>query len=101
MADKMITIPEYIDSPVQILFLEADDFIPFFTGVGIGILFKYIIHNSWSFIIGIIIGGILTKIYLKFKRNTLPGTLAHMLYAYGIIKLNKRFDNGLIKRVNQ
>lgn len=101
MSDEPVQFPEYIDSPPQFLFLEGDDLVPLICGGMIGTVLRFVMQSTWGMTIGILFGGILTYYYIRFKRNTLPGTLLHMLYALtGFVPLNKRFANGLTKRLD-
>lgn len=95
-----IIIPEFIDTPPQFLFLEADDLAPFLCGFGVGILLRFFTQNAWGMVVGIFVGIILMHIYIRFKRNTLPGTLHHFLYCFSSLPLNKHFKNGMIKKLN-
>lgn len=97
-----ISIPEYLDTPPQVLFLELDDVAPVLMGMIIGAIAKYALQNVLAFIGGIVLGVVLSYFYIRFKRNRLPGTLHHMLYYYtGVMPLNMKFNNGFIQRTDE
>ena len=95
-----ISIPEYIDNPPQILFLELDDLFPWFFSVFLGLVADLIMGTGYFFFIGVVVGFVFVRIYIGFKRNQLPGTLKAFIYNHtGIFPMNKKFNNGLLKRV--
>ena len=97
-----ISIPEYIDSPPQFLFWELDDLFPILVGAIFGAILKYAFQSVLWFVLGIVVGGIASYFYIKFKRNRLPGTLHHMLFCFtGVVPLNSNYKNGFIQRVNE
>ena len=94
--NRAVVFPEYVDTLPQFLFLESDDISVFIVG-----MMQYALRTAFGMLAGIALGAWMSYQYVKFKRNTLPGTMMHMLYALtGLFVLNKRFANGLIKRVD-
>lgn len=101
MNHQSVVFPEYVDTLPQFLFLESDDISVFISGMIIGVILQYTMRNPVGMLIGIALGIWMAYQYVKFKRNTLPGTLLHMMYALtGLVQLNKRFANGLLRRVD-
>ncbi|MBQ9258302.1 MAG: conjugal transfer protein TraL [Neisseriaceae bacterium] len=99
---EQIHIPEFVDSPPQFLVWEMDDLAPILLGTLAGAIARYVTQNGWLFLVGVLLGFVLSYFYIKYKRNRLPGTLLHMLYCYtGVVPLNKRFSNGLLQRTNE
>ena len=43
------------------------------------------------------VGIFFSWVYMKHKRGSLPGALQHIFYNAGVIGLNKRFSNGLLR----
>lgn len=82
-------VPEFIDSPPQILFWEADEIAPIFAGIGIGIItgtLTYLLIPMYFF----------HKYFTYFKDQHMRGYLLHLLYRIGAIPLNPKFPNGAI-----
>ncbi|WP_416192341.1 type IV conjugative transfer system protein TraL [Neisseria sp. CCUG12390] len=101
MNHQSVVFPEYVDTLPQFLFMESDDISVFISGMIIGVILQYAMRNPVGMIIGIVLGIWMAYQYVKFKRNTLPGTLLHMMYSLtGLVPLNGRFANGLLKRVD-
>lgn len=99
--NRAVVFPEYVDTLPQFLFLESDDISVFIVGMMVGVVLQYALRTAFGMLAGIVLGAWMSYQYVKFKRNTLPGTMMHMLYALtGLFVLNKRFANGLIKRVD-
>ena len=97
-----ISIPEFIDAPPQVFIWDFDDMAPVLAGVAMGAIVLYVSDSILGFMACVFVGVIMSYYYIKFKRNRLPGTLAHILYCYtGLIPLNKRFNNGLLQRTNE
>lgn len=98
---KAVIFPEYVDTLPQFLFLESDDISIFIFGMIVGVILQYASRSPVGMMAGIVLGVWLSYQYVKFKRNTLPGTLVHMAYALtGLFPLNDRYPNGLTKRVD-
>ena len=92
--NRAVVFPEYVDTLPQFLFLESDD-------ISVFMVLQYALRTAFGMLAGIALGVWMSYQYVKFKRNTLPGTMMHMLYALtGLFVLNKRFANGLVKRVD-
>ena len=99
---EQIHIPEFVDSPPQVLVWEMDDLAPIVVGAALGELVQYFAQNSYGLLLGALLGGVVSYFYVKFKRNRLSGTSLHMLYCFtGVVPLNKRFSNGLLQRTNE
>lgn len=99
--NRAVVFPEYVDTLPQFLFLESDDISVFIVGMMVGVVLQYALRTAFGMLAGIALRAWMSYQYVKFKRNTLPGTMMHMLYALtGLFVLNKRFANGLIKRVD-
>ncbi|MBR2252462.1 MAG: hypothetical protein IJ881_08750 [Neisseriaceae bacterium] len=99
---EQISIPEYIDSPPQFLFLEMDDLFPLAAGLGAGLIVDIIMHASLFWFIGCVVGAVLTRIYIGFKRNRLPGTLKAFLYFHtGLFPINKKWTTGFLRRTDE
>ena len=99
--NRAVVFPEYVDTLPQFLFLESDDISVFIVGMMVGVVLQYALRTAFGMLAGIALGAWMSYQYVKFKRNPLPGTMMHMLYALtGLFVLIKRFANGLIKRVD-
>ncbi|MFH6973100.1 type IV conjugative transfer system protein TraL [Neisseria sp. 23W00734] len=99
--NRAVVFPEYVDTLPQFLFLESDDISVFIVGMMVGVVLNYALRTAFGMLAGIALGIWMSYQYVKFKRNTLPGTMMHMLYALtGLFALSERFSNGLIKRVD-
>jgi len=82
-------MPQYIDNPPQVIFWEADEFVPVFMLLALGIVTRTLtlcIFASW----------VIYKVFVHFKNQHLRGYLWHVVYRIGLIPLNKRFPNGAI-----
>ena len=76
--------------------------VPILVGAIFGAILKYAFQSVLWFVLGIVVGGIASYFYIKFKRNRLPGTLHHMLFCFtGVVPLNSNYKNGFIQRVNE
>ena len=49
---EKVSIPEYIDSPPQFLFLEMDDLFPLAAGLGTGLIFDIIMSSRGLWFVG-------------------------------------------------
>ena len=95
-------IPEYIDSPPQILFLELDDLMPIFFSLFVGTTADLILGSNHLVFISAIVGLLLVKVYINFKRNQLPGTLKAFLYFHtGLFPINKKWTTGFLRRTDE
>lgn len=84
-----VSIQDYIDNPPQVLFWEADEIAPVFVLAGIGIITHTL---TWMLIPAVIFH----KYFTRFKDEHMPGYLMHLMYRIGLLKLNKKFNNGAI-----
>lgn len=97
-----VTIPEYIDSPPQILFLELDDLMPMFFSLFLGTTADLVLGSNNLVFISAIAGAVLVKIYINFKRNQLPGTMKAFLYFHtGLFPINKKWTTGFLRRTDE
>jgi hypothetical protein len=49
----------------------------------------------------LLLGVFVTWIYLKHKRNSLDGSLLHMMFWGGLMGLNREYRNGLERELGQ
>lgn len=87
-------IPQMIDNFPQIAFWETDDLMPIILSMFVGVIFDVMT-------VSIISGLVLSTIYIRYKRNALPGSLHHIAYWYGLLPLNRIFTNGLAREFIQ
>lgn len=87
---ESVRIPEYVDSFPQILFWEADEIAPAMILLIVGIITETL-TMLW------IPMWIITKLFMKSKENNLDGYLHHVVYDLGLLALNRRYKNGLIR----
>lgn len=87
-----IEMPKYVDSMLQVLWWEADEFVIAATILGVGIMFH-------KFLYPILAIYPIMKIMTKLKRQSLDGAALHALYATGLIPLNDEFDDALEKEM--
>jgi conjugal transfer pilus assembly protein TraL len=90
MSLPVVNIPRYIDSQYQVFFWEMDELIPLIVFIGVGIIFEILLF-------ALVIGGVLTMRFSRFKLARLDGVLVHAGYWLGMFSLNKLFKNGLIR----
>ena len=90
MALTPIQIPDNIDGPPFLLFLEMDEF-----GFIIVIVFACLFAHT-NFFVMIFLLFLFYKIYIKYKKMSMAGFYIHHPYRWGIIPLNKYFKNGAI-----
>lgn len=84
-----VPIPDYVDSMPQILFWEADEIAPALVLVAVGIVtntLTYMLIPIW----------LMTKYFVRFKARYMEGYFHHLVYAWGLGSLNRRFKNALI-----
>lgn len=99
---EKVSIPEYIDSPQQFLFLEMDDLFPLTAAFGAGLILDIILSSNGLWFIGLLVGVVLTRVYIGFKRNRLPGTLKAFLYFHtGLFPINKKWTTGFLRRTDE
>lgn len=92
MALQTVTVPRFIDSQYQIFFWEMDELVPLIVFIGVGIIFEVLL---WALLAGLI----LTVRFSRFKLARLEGVLVHLAYWFGVLTLNKRFTNGLVREM--
>ncbi|NEX63396.1 type IV conjugative transfer system protein TraL [Noviherbaspirillum galbum] len=89
-----VSIPQMVDEFPQVMWWEADELVPILVGMGAGTVFEV-------FTAGMLAGLVLSGIYIRYKRNALPGSLHHMIYWWGTSGLNTVFTNGLETEAEQ
>lgn len=82
-----VEIPHYIDSQPQIFFWELDEFAPVVFGLAIGVATDTL--TAWF---PLIIA--FTYAFQRFKGSQMEGILVHLVYWWGVMPLNKVFENG-------
>lgn len=87
-----VRIPRDIDSQIQILFWELDEFLVFFVLFGVGIVLR-----GWATLVGLVAGYYAVKFFKKFKEGGLDGALAHIFYGWGVMPLNKIYEDGMAR----
>ena len=94
---KSEQIPQKIDNPAQVFWLEVDEIMPFFICWAAGLFLRKLTGSTWMVTGGIAVGIFFSWVYMKHKRGILAGALHHIFYNAGVIGLNKRFSNGLLR----
>ena len=87
-------IPQMIDNFPQIMWFEADELVPIIIGMMAGSIFN-------MFTPAMLVGGVLSWAFMRYKRLALPGSLHHMCYWWGLMPLNLQFTNGLNREAIQ
>lgn len=85
-----IEIPDNIDGPPFLMFLEMDEF-----GFAITIIFSGLLTHTNPLIIVLLLV-IFYKVYIRYKKLSMSGFYLHYPYRWGIVPLNKCFTNGSI-----
>lgn len=85
-----VKIPRYIDDPMQVLLWELDDVLPFLAMFGLGLLLHKLLPMA-------VIGYFASRYVMKMKAANLRGLLEHTGFWFGLISLNKRDANGLVR----
>lgn len=91
---REIEIPRYIDAQPQFFWWELDEFSFAVAMMGVGVLTE----TLTQMLILVLIASIWIK---RFKANNLEGALIHIVYAAGIIPLNKAYKDGMVKEFYQ
>lgn len=87
-------IPNYVDDQPQVFFWEADEFLPS------AVIF--VLLYAWDqILLGLIISIVFTRLFARFKQNNMAGVLHHLIWWIGAITMNKRFENGLLRKLYQ
>ena len=89
-----VEIPQWIDSFPQIMWFEVDEITPFIFCVASGSF----LHMMTPMLL---LGVFVTWIYLKHKRNSLDGSLLHMMFWGGFMSLNRFYKNGLLRELDE
>ncbi|BCU08428.1 type IV conjugative transfer system protein TraL [Allochromatium tepidum] len=83
-------IPNYVDDQMQVFFWEVDEFFP--------ILTIFILFFMWDqLLIGIALSWAFGRYFSRFKSSNMDGFLFHMAWWSGLMSMNKRFANGLMR----
>ncbi|MFV2028666.1 type IV conjugative transfer system protein TraL [Neisseria sp. S1] len=98
MTNEEVYYPECIDTMQQVLIFEADDLMPIFLGLAAAAIINMQVRSPMLYIFGLLGGILMSVLYIRLKRNALPGAFIHLIYLCGL-PLNKVFNNGLLRRV--
>lgn len=83
-----IRMPKYVDSQMQVLWWEMDQFLIFMMMLGVGlIIHQFLISSALLFF--------LMPMITKFKRAALEGMAMHVMHGSGLLPLNKEFTDAL------
>lgn len=83
-------IPNYVDEQMQIFFWEVDEFIP--------TLAIFVIFYTWDQVFfGILLSYVFVKVLSRFKSAHMSGVIFHACWWVGLIKMNPKFENGLVR----
>lgn len=83
-------IPNYVDDQMQIFFWEIDEFFP--------ALVIFIVMFMWNqLLLGIIATFVFIKVFGRFKANRMDGVLFHIVWWFGVMDMNKKFNNGAVR----
>lgn len=83
-----IKMPKYVDSQIQVLWWEVDQFLIFMAAIGIGLLMH-------QFLIAVVFNFVSMPMITKFKRASLDGMAMHVMHGSGLMPLNKEFTDAL------
>ena len=100
MTTEEVYFPEYLDTMQQVLMFEADDLMPIFLGLAIAAIINIQATNTMMYVFGLIGGILMSILYIRLKRNSLPGAFIHLFHLSGL-PLNKVFIYGLLQRVEE
>lgn len=87
---KPVPIPRHVDEPVQILLWSADEVLPLLILLGIGIA----VGRVFSLLV---IGLLVTKIWVRYKNSKPEGYIFHKLFWYGVVSGRGRCKNGFVR----
>ena len=87
---EAVEIPRYVDSQLQVFLWEIDEIIPVVAAFAIGMMTETLTYV-------IIPAFLLGKLFSKYKESHLDGILMHLAYWYGIMKLNRWHENGMVR----
>lgn len=83
-------IPNYVDDQMQVFFWELDEFFPTLT--------IFILFFMWDHLmLGIILSWAFSHFFSRFKSANMDGFLFHLVWWSGVMRMNRRFDNGLTR----
>lgn len=85
-----IAIPRHIDDQPQVFFWELDEFIVAGTCFAVGVLM-----GGWFTVVSMGLAWAVVKRFRRYKSGQMEGVLHHILYASGVMSLNKRYVDGL------
>lgn len=83
-------IPNYVDDQMQVFFWEVDEFFP--------VLTIFVLFFMWDQLaLGIILSWGFGRYFSRFKSANMDGFLFHVFWWSGLMSMNKRFSNGLMR----
>lgn len=82
MKDQL-EFPRYLDAPQQILWWTADQMVPFAMMALIGMATK-------TLMLCLLIGGLMSWLFARFRDSRPDGYLQHIAYWYGVLPLKGR-----------
>ena len=80
---KAIEMPRNLDDPFIVLFWSADELLPGFLMIIVGVLID-------QKLLAILAAVALTKVFRKMKEGHPDGFLLHLIYWFGVINLKAR-----------
>jgi conjugal transfer pilus assembly protein TraL len=83
-----IDMPKYVDSQIQILWWEMDEFLIAMIIMSVGLM----LH---AFFTPLVLMIAIMPVITKLKRSALEGAPMHSLFAAGLTPLNKEFTDAL------
>ena len=85
-----IEIPRYVDAQPQLFFWELDEAIVYVACMAAGIS----VGGVYT-IASMVAGWFVVKAFRRFKNGALDGILLHLCYSWGLMALNKRYQDGM------
>lgn len=87
---QKVSIPQHIDDQQQFFFWEMDEASIVISFIFLGMLFRTLLTMM-------LVSIVVQQIFTRFKYSQMPGILMHMGYRVGLTRLNKKFNNGLVR----
>lgn len=78
-----VKIPRTINDPPNVLLWTTDELAPIMIGLIAGIF-------SGNLLIGLVLGGVVTSLYKRFRDGRPDGYLLHLLYWIGVLPAKAR-----------
>ena len=78
MTNEEVYYPECIDTMQQVLIFEADDLMPIFLGLAAAAIINMQVRSPMLYIFGLLGGILMSVMYIRLKRNALPGAFIHL-----------------------